>query len=272
MVFNALADAICTMKTRVCGEMLDEDKTAEAVENDPEVEKEGQKTNRRKRGGDEPGKKFSGGMVHLDIKPENIFLSTAKEPYLAYPKPLLADYDVVKTISIKIDASESKKDWITKGFQAQEIIVEAAHHHPVNAKADVWSLWMVIWKLTHNTLGRETSDQICEDSIKASFQFAEGDTFTSTDISGYDAMYSNILHQPVTECLQIKPEKRPGYEVLRKKAKAEFGRSQRRLGQALSCDKMGSDIAGHLRVLRRDKLEYKLGDVFVEPLSKRRKA
>ena len=124
----------------------------------------------------------------------------------------------------------------------------------------------------HTTLGREKSDQICEDSIKASFQFAEGDTFTSTEIPNYDAMYSNVLHKLVAECLQFNPEKRPGYEILRKKAKAEFERSQRRLGPVLSGDKMGRDIASHLRVLRREELEYKLGDMFVEPLSKRRKA
>ena len=271
MVFHALADAICALNTGLCGETVDEDKTAEGADNGPEFGREGQKTKKGKRGGNKPRKKFASSMVHLDVKPANIFLSTAKEPYLAYPKTLLADYDVVKTISPSTDALEGRKDWGTKGFQAPEIIVETAHDHAVNAKADIWSLGMVIWKLMHTTLGKETSDQICEDCIKASFQFAEGNTFTSTDIPGYDAMYSNALHQLVTECLQINPEKRPGYEMLRKKAKAEFERSQRRLGPVLSCDKMGSDIAGHLRVLRKEELEYKLGDMFVEPLSKRRK-
>ncbi|KAI4650663.1 hypothetical protein J4E93_003020 [Alternaria ventricosa] len=272
MVFHALADAICTLNTGVCGETLDEDKTAEGAEHGPEVGKEGQKTKKRKRGGNQPREKFKGSMVHLDVKPANIFLSTSKEPYLAYPKTLLADYDVVKTISPYTDVLEGRNDWGTKGFQAPEIIVEAAHHHPVNAKADIWSLGMVIWKLMHTTLGKERSDQICEDSIKASFQFAEGTTFTSTDVPGYDAMYSNVLHQLVIDCLQISPGKRPGYEILGKKARAEFERSQRRLGPVLSGDKMGSDIAGHLRVLRKEELEYKLGDMFVEPLSKRRKA
>ncbi|KAI4683708.1 uncharacterized protein J4E88_004885 [Alternaria novae-zelandiae] len=271
MVFHALADAICTLNTGVCGETLDEVKTAEGPENGPEVGKEGQMAKKRKRGGNKPREKFKDSMVHLDVKPANIFISTAKEPYLAYPKTLLADYDVVKRISPATDASEGRKDWGTKGFQAPEIILEAAHHHPVNAKADIWSLGMVIWKLMHTTLGRETSDQICEDSIKASFQFAEGNTFTSTDIPGYDAMYSNVLHQLVIDCLQVNPEKRPGYGMLRKKAKAEFERSQRRLGSVFSGDKMGSDIAGHLRVLRKEELEYKLGNMFVEPLSKRRK-
>ncbi|KAI4918968.1 hypothetical protein J4E85_009758 [Alternaria conjuncta] len=272
MVFHALADAICTLNTGVCGETLDEDKTAEGADNGPEVGKGRQKTKKRKRGGNKARKKFTSGMVHLDVKPANIFLSTAKEPYLAYPESLLADYDVVKRILPATDALEGRKDWGTKGFQAPEIIVEAAHHHYVNAKTDIWSLGMVIWKLMHTTLGREKSDHICEESIRASFQFAEGNTFTSTDIPGHDAMYSNALHQLVIDCLQINPEKRPGYETLRKKAKAEFERSQRRLGPVLSGDKMGSDIASHLRVLRKEELEYRLGDMFVEPLSKRRKA
>jgi len=271
MVFLALADAICTLNTGVCGETLDEDKTAEGAGDGSKVAKEGQKTKKGKRGGNKPTRKFTDSMVHLDVKPANIFLGTAKEPYLAYPKTLLADYDVVKTISPNTDALEGRKDWGTKGFQAPEIIVEAAHHHAVNAEADIWSLGMVIWKLMHTTLGRETSDQICEDSIKASFQFAEGNTFTSTNIPGYDAMYSNVLHQLVIDCLQVNPEKRPGYEMLRKKAKVEFERSQRRLGPVLSGDKMGNDIAGHLRVLMKEELEYKLGDMFVKPLSKRRK-
>jgi serine/threonine protein kinase len=261
MVFHALADAICTFNTGECGETLDdEEATVEAV-----------KAGKRKRRKKTLNKLFKGGMVHLDIKPENIFLNTAKSPYLSYPKPLLADYDVVKMIAPATNSSEGRKDWGTKGFQAPEIIVETAHNHPVNAKADIWSLGMVIWKMMHTTLGKEKCDQMCEDSIKASFQFADGNTFTSPDILGYDAMYSNALHQLVIDCLQINPEKRPGYDMLRKKAKTEFARSQRQLGQVSSAVNDGGDIASHLRVLRGEESYYKLGKKFQEPVRKKRK-
>ncbi|KAH6882565.1 hypothetical protein BKA58DRAFT_447200 [Alternaria rosae] len=184
LVFHALADAICTLNTGVCGETLDEDKSAEEAENDPEIEKEGQETKKRKRGGNKLRKKFSGGMVHLDIKPENIFLSTTKAPYLAYPKPLLADYDVVRTISPSTDASEGGKDWGTEGFKAPEIIVEAAHHHHINAKA-------------------------------------------------------------------------------------EFERSQRRIGHVQSNFKCSSEIASHLRVLREEEIDCELKEKFQELRRKR---
>jgi hypothetical protein len=84
-------------------------------------------------------------------------------------------------------------------------------------------------------------------------------------------MYSNTLHQLVIDCLQINPEKRPRYDALRKKAKAEFERSQRRLGPVLTEAKNGSDIASHLRVLRGEELNFKLGQKFREPRRKRRK-
>jgi serine/threonine protein kinase len=261
MVFHALADAICALNTGECGETLDEE----------EASGEAGKAGKGKKGKKTANKLFKGGMVHLDIKPENIFVNTAKAPYLAYPKPLLADYDVVKMIAPATNTSEGRKDWGTKGFQAPEIIVEAAHHHPVNAKTDIWSLGMVIWKMMHTTLGKEKSDQMCEDSIKASFQFADGNTFTSTDILGYDAMYSNALHQLVIDCLQINPEKRPSYDLLRKRAKTEFARSQRRLGQVQPAVNDGSDIASHLRVLCGEEPDYKLGRKFQEPLRKKRK-
>jgi serine/threonine protein kinase len=275
MVFHALADALCTMNTGQCGEALDEEKAAKERQEVQEIEKEGPntktKTKKQKQGAKKARKRFKGGMVHLDVKPENIFLNTGKAPHLAYPKPFLADYDVVKMIAPQTDTMESRKDWGTKGFQAPEIITEAAHHHSVNAKTDIWSLGMVIWKMMHTTLGREKSVEICEDSIKASFQFADGNTFTSTDIPDYDAMYSNTLHQLVIDCLQINPEKRPNHDALRKKAKAEFERLQRRLGPVLTETKNGSDIASHLRVLRGEELDFKLGEKFQEPRRKRRK-
>jgi serine/threonine protein kinase len=177
MVFHALADAICTMNTGQCGETLDEEKAAKERQEVQEIEKEGPKTKtktkKQKQGSKKARRRFKGEMVHLDVKPENVFLNTGKAPHLAYPKPLLADYDVVKMIAPQTDTMEGRKDWGTKGFQAPEIIVEAVHHHPVNAKTDVWSLGMVIWKMMHTTLGREKSNEICESSIKASFQFTE---------------------------------------------------------------------------------------------------
>ena len=40
----------------------------------------------------------------------------------------------------------------------------------------------------HTTLGKEKSNQTCEDSINAAFQFADINPFTSGDIPGYDVM------------------------------------------------------------------------------------
>lgn len=34
-------------------------------------------------------------QIHRDIKPRNIFLDQPREPYLAYPKPVLADFDLM---------------------------------------------------------------------------------------------------------------------------------------------------------------------------------
>lgn len=76
--------------------------------------------------------------------------------------------------------------------------------------------------MMHNTLGRGKSDPICEDSINASFQFADSNTLTSGDIPGYDVMYSYTLHQLVIDCLYINPKKRPGHDWVSQKAKADL--------------------------------------------------
>jgi serine/threonine protein kinase len=268
MIFHAMADALGALDTGECGETFDEERAIE------EREEGGKGKGKSKKGvgvKKKPGKPFSGAMVHLDIKPANVFLNTAQAPYGAYSRPILADYDVVKIVSHGTNTAAERRTWGTRGYKAPEIVNEALHHHPVNAKADIWSLDMLVWKMMHTTLGKERSDEICVDSIKASFQFADGNTFTSVDIPGYDAMYSNALHQLVTDCLQINPEKRPGHEYVRRKAKAEFERSQRRLGKVQTDVEDGSDLANHLRLLRGEDSVYKIGAKFQEPPSKKRK-
>jgi serine/threonine protein kinase len=240
MVFHNLSDAIRAMNTGMCGTMHD------AGQNfDNEL--------------------FENPMVHLDIKPPNVFLCAGKHPYPAYPRPVLADYDVAEPISETLDTYPARTAVGTRGYQAPEVLSKSLWHHRITAKADVWAIGMVIWKLMHTTLGQR-SEEISAASIDASFRFLDGDTFTSDEVPGYDAMYSNTLHTLVRDCLQINPEKRVGYEELRRRTKAGFAQSQKRIGSV-----EGEDIAEHLRVLVRQEREFLIGEEYQHPRVRKRR-
>jgi serine/threonine protein kinase len=217
-------------------------------------------------------RRFRRPLVHLDIKPANIFLTAAEEPYLAYPKPLLADFDIAREMGPATDNFPNRHVLGTQRYRAPEVQEIAMRELPITAKADVWSLGMVIKKMMYTTLGAMRYFEIMNDSLTASFQFLDGNTFTSDDVPGFDAMYSRDLHQLVTDCLQINSDKRIGYEQLRKKTKAGFARSQKRLGSIRTDSGSGDGVAEHLRLAKTDEHDpFKLSEIFPEPPRKRRR-
>ncbi|KAF2002093.1 hypothetical protein P154DRAFT_151154 [Amniculicola lignicola CBS 123094] len=54
-------------------------------------------------------------LIHLDIKPGNIFLDTPISPYLLYPNPKLADFD--DHIEANPEALQTIEFWGTKSWQ-----------------------------------------------------------------------------------------------------------------------------------------------------------
>jgi serine/threonine protein kinase len=159
----------------------------------------------------------------------------------------------------------------TTGYRAPEVQEEAMHGNSITAKADVYSLGIVIWRMMHTTLGDAKSREIRNESIKQSFQLPEGYTFAMDEIPEYDAMYSSALHQLVTDRLHINPDRRLGYEQLRIKTRAEFLTPQERLGGIQVDAEYGGAVAEHLRVVRKEEVVFKVGSSFQEPVRKRRK-
>jgi serine/threonine protein kinase len=210
-------------------------------------------------------------IVHLDIKPPNIFLTAPQKPYQAYANPLLADFDIADFIGPDTDNRSDRKKVGTSGYRAPEVQVGAMHQNSITAKADIYSLGMVIWRMMHTTLGYEKSKELQSDSIKSSFKFPEGNTFALDEILGYNAMYSRALHQLINDCLQINSDRRLGYQQLRVKTKAGFLTSQIRLGNIQVDSEHGGKVSEHMRVLRREELEFSLCGRFQEPARKKRK-
>jgi serine/threonine protein kinase len=267
MIFHAVAESIYAMNTGRCGEKEDKDQEEPINETgmDPNA-KEGKRNNKRK-----AELAWNKPIVHLDIKPPNVFLTFPQKPYQAYPNHLLADFDIAALIGTDTDNRPDRKGLGTSGYRAPEVQVEAMHQNSVTTKADIYSLGMVIWRMMHTTLGYEKSRDLQNENIDRSFQFPEGNTLASDDIPGYNAMYSRALHQLVNDCLQINPDRRPGYQQLRVKTKAGFLTSQKRLGNIQVNLDYGGEVSEHLRVLRKEGLAFSVGERFQGPARKKRK-
>jgi serine/threonine protein kinase len=188
-----------------------------------------------------------------------------------YPNPLLADFDIAAVIGTDTDNRSDRNRFGTSGYRTPEVQVEAMHQNSITAEADIYSLGMLVWRLMHTSLGNEKSKELQSDSIKSSFEFAEGNIFTSDEIHGDSSMYSRAQHQLVNDCLQVNPDRRPGYQQLRVKTKAGFLTSQKRLGNIQVDSEYGGKVSEHLRVLRKEELEFSVGERFQEPARKKRK-
>ncbi|KAF2247429.1 kinase-like protein [Trematosphaeria pertusa] len=247
LVFYALAEALFALNTGVCAKTGGAD-TGTSLD-DIRKKKKGPWTSHQ----------------HADIKPKNIFLASPEDPYGAYPKPLLGDFDVAQPIRSQ-SASARRQERGTPGWKAPE--TENKDLHPVydiTSKTDIWAVGLVIWELMHASLGTERLE-LLRSTAATNFAFHANDTFPSERILGWNAMYTQTLHDLVTRCLKINPNQRPSFIELRK----EVWEGMQRLKGVLG-DFEGVDVVERLRLRFERGDEFAVGGVAELPERKKRK-
>ena len=137
-VFAALADAIHTMKTGHCASKASSrqrKKHRQSRTAKPSVTQARQPLPTTQH------------IVHLDIKPANVFLHAPNQS--SYSHPVLADFGITQYQGPELDvhAARLQGDLGTEGYMAPEITNEKLHHHAVTSAADVWSTGMVMCRM-----------------------------------------------------------------------------------------------------------------------------
>lgn len=239
LVFHSLAEAIFAFNTGKCAE--DQEKNNDSLDGTC-------------REGWHP-------RIHFDIKPENIFLASNTEPYRAYPRVILADYDAMADQGDRPDGWGDRRTLQgTPGYQAPEIVNTFIKNVKLRDKVDIWGVGIVIWELIHATLEGHQWSSIRDHM--GTLMFTDGDTFPSDDITGYNTIYSKPLHDLMRECLQLNPRKRPGFKELRERTRRALDNYLKNVG---SIDDPTPPPHLRLQHLKRTREEFEIGERFVEP-------
>jgi serine/threonine protein kinase len=102
--------------------------------------------------------------VHRDIKPANIFLMEPQEPYISFPRPVLADLDDLLEL-VGYEEFARKYYLHTPGYAAPEnnadLQTKDPDHRgfgyffrqPLSCKTDIWSVGTILWEMMHTFLG-----------------------------------------------------------------------------------------------------------------------
>ena len=133
-------------------------------------------------------------VVHRDVKPENVFLTSPYRPYHNYPTLKLGDYGLATTRPV----SRGAGTFYWKGPEVE-----------CSAKGDVWGLGAVIHALCHGSSPVSTARRGWERDPRARRP------------RNLPSRYSNTLNHRMMSCLRRDPRDRPDSETLVRRLRRE---------------------------------------------------
>ncbi|KAF2646741.1 kinase-like protein [Massarina eburnea CBS 473.64] len=209
-------------------------------------------------------------LFHRDIKTDNIFLGSAHAPYLAYPNPILADYDI--SLSLNTPHFRNNKDMYyaggnshggTESWRPPETRFKSLGYD-ITTAGDIHASGLIIWTLMHASLGRARRFDIRR-SAERSYDLNSENTLLPKVTRGpvWNASYTKPLYDLVKNCLKVNPSHRPTFLELRKRTKEEVEKIQRLMGSIKT-----ENIGEHLRLLVKEEF-FPVGSS--APANKKRK-
>ncbi|OAL51736.1 hypothetical protein IQ07DRAFT_507072 [Pyrenochaeta sp. DS3sAY3a] len=263
-VFQSIVDALITFKTGYCTEVMGNDLNEDS---------------RR------PGWLS---MLHLDIKPSNIFLAGPSTKYDFYKQPILADYD--SSISLSENMEQRERDLAARRFAGTTYwqAPEQCHRYegledvyppiqwPLVDAVDVYSLGLVIRYMMMCSRTRsfvrdlhdEEANIFLEEGMKSPSQ-VEYDY----DRTNYPPTYSTALIEAVHSCLAFRqrmdpaqPNKRyrPTLFQLRDIINVQLSRLEAQGTEKFSTAQVDPTSVRHILFPQEDP-RYALGAIFVPP-------
>ncbi|KAH5093731.1 hypothetical protein HBI73_126440 [Parastagonospora nodorum] len=173
-------------------------------------------------------------LLHSDIKHHNIFCCDDNTIYPSYPRPVLADFDIVQS------SSNISRHSGTPGWQAPERYTNAAdyaNYRPndwdVTVKAEIWAVGVVAYRLLWAGKGTDAVIKQKDDIMQETeaWQTRFGKPKLPKDLGGlYDDfqeppdIYSSGLVHLVQRCLNYRPENRPGLPEMKNIVDAKLRR------------------------------------------------
>jgi serine/threonine protein kinase len=166
------------------------------------------------------------GIVHLDIKPANVFIgdyppqqpNTATQNFAMYPTFKLADFG----LSILLERADERGHYTgrgTEGFFAPEQLDQyhGSQRPPLNAKTNVWGFGATVMAMMN------VSDLPSEKKFRAAM-FDQGHPALVPQFKyAAKAHYSEELREMVTDCLQFLQSDRPSFDDLLRQVRSRTG-------------------------------------------------
>ncbi|KAF2496839.1 kinase-like protein [Lophium mytilinum] len=222
-------------------------------------------------------------LVHLDIKPDNIFLGAPTAPYMGYLTPQLGDFGQVAEYYEGVDYDDLRGGG-TPGWGPPEQRdppedmwevpytdwADGALTEPLDDKSDIWTLGLVIWTLMRSSSFNHDEMEAARDELR--FDDEERESVFAADIVAklprYDGMYSTKLEDLVKKCLEVKRVRRPDILELRGETCKGLLKAQEVFGNPAVARK--EDLMEHLRLSFREEI-FKIGGPGPERWKNRKK-
>ncbi|KAF1915765.1 kinase-like domain-containing protein [Ampelomyces quisqualis] len=234
-------------------------------------------------------------LLHSDIKLENVFCCQENTVYPAYPRIVLADFDLAQSVR-KLTSryryagtrttQPPERNAYALGDSDDDSSDELAYapgEWDISEKSDIWGIGIIAYLLlsagsTQNSYAR-AQEKMAVDAKAWVHDFATTDvehhptgSFLTDEMDNFSDIHSLGLIRLVNQCLQYRPADRPTLQDMKYKIDANIERLDRMYGDEIK--KKGKAIASEHTVLygqnNKRRNEFNIGNGYEPPRKRQR--